>query len=92
MKLGADAYVTKPSNLDSLRERLQYAEEHREAVNRGETGRSSDQKPPEGVVDLGEITRDLIQQQMSAFEEATSTPSEEDQPPPRRRWPWSKRS
>ena len=92
LSLGADAYVTKPCSMEYLRDRIRFAEERRGKIRRGEVVDPHEAAQLEGVVDLGGITADLIQQQVAAFEEATSS-SAEPKPAPRRRfWPWGKRT
>ena len=62
LNLGADDFVTKPSSADYLGVRIEAAQAHRERVGRGE---------PLREVSLDEITKDLIEQQMTLLKRLT---------------------
>lgn len=90
MDLGADAYITKPSSLKQVGERLVQAHEHRRKVVMDRTGSANKPRSRQEAEDLSSITKDLIQQQVAAFEEGTSSTGQGDKERKRRFWPWRK--
>lgn len=90
LRLGADHYLTKPWSREELSQRIQLAmERHRDGVS----GDSAEPITDSREVDLGVVTSDLVNQQMTAFERAAGLQGSREQSRPRRRWwPWRRNS
>ena len=93
LKLGADDYITKPWGPGDIQTRLEEVFSNRVISNSEETGASGPQRIDKGSLDTEEVTKDLVSQQVTAYERITSGM---DKPPKSRglrRWlPWNKKS
>ena len=88
LKGGADDYITKPCNLDDLSKRLQQAYRRRERARSNGDHPHLQENPPRDV-DLEEVTRDLVQQEVTLFQQAMARVSDKAPPSsPRRRLRW----
>ncbi|MBI4201695.1 MAG: response regulator [Chloroflexi bacterium] len=91
LRLGAYDYVTKPYNLEELRARVQRALDKKDSLAEGEGTDVSRRAEERGPIQEREVTKDLINQQMSVFEQLSQSAGPAKQKPKRGWWPWGRR-
>ncbi len=91
LSLGADDYMTKPYTLDELRSRVERALDKKDSLAEGGVADSSLKAEERMLINEREVTVDLINQQVSAFQQLTEPADKGKQSARRRWWPWSRR-
>ena len=93
LRLGADDYLTKPWSSEDLGARVNGVLARKGKPASGEEGASEGPESGPRSLDAGEITKDLISQQVTLYERLASGFREPGQEKPKRRWwPWGKKS
>ena len=72
LRLGANNYLTKPYSLDRLNQILQTAQEHSELVEQGHPEGLPSEETTSKQVNITDVAKDLLDQQIALFERLTS--------------------
>lgn len=93
LRLGADDYLTKPWSSEDLGARVSGVLARKgKPVTRAEAASEGPGSSPRSL-DAGDITKDLISQQVTLYERLASQFQEPGQERPKRRWwPWGKKA
>ena len=78
IRLGADDYLTKPWSPEELKLRLEQAMSRRAATGAADSSSGDPKIDAAGEVDVASVTKDLIAQQMTAYERITAEQSERE--------------
>ena len=91
LRLGADDYMTKPYILEELQSRVERALGDKAPLPEGKASNSSLKAEERMPIKEQEVTKDLINQQVSVFQQLTEPTDKAKQRPKRRWWSWGRR-